>query len=90
MKKFILALAMVSAVAACETTEQNMAAGAATGAILGATFGNDRNSDRENAAIGAVVGTIAGIAVGAAQEGKTCTYRYSDGTTATGPCPEGY
>lgn len=84
MKKFIISLCAVAALAACETKEQETVAGAAAGGLIGAAIG-----DRE----GALIGTAAGAIIGAnAQTGArpNCVYQRPDGTRYNDVCPEGY
>ncbi|MHC0052091.1 YMGG-like glycine zipper-containing protein [Actibacterium sp. D379-3] len=85
MNRILIALSMVAAVAACETTEQSAALGGLTGAAIGAaTAGEDETG---GAILGAVVGATAGALIGNATQPGMCIYRYPDGTQYTAECP---
>ena len=89
MKKTLLALPLIAALAACETTEQSALAGAATGAAIGSAVAAD-NDRLEGALVGGVVGAAAGAAAGTylgrTQSGN-CLYQRRDGSRYTAACP---
>lgn len=71
MKKIILSMAMIGALASCTATERGAGVGAATGAVIGGVAtGNVRG-----AAVGAVVGGAAGALIGSASREGYCVYR---------------
>ncbi|SFT06233.1 YMGG-like Gly-zipper [Sulfitobacter marinus] len=85
MKKFLLILPLVGAVAACETQNQSALTGAAAGAALGAVVSND--SDRaKGAVLGGLAGAAAGGYLGRASNGQ-CVYQNSAGQRYTAACP---
>ena len=83
MKKFLIALPMIAALAACETTGQTTAAGALAGAAIGATVADD---DLEGAIIGGAAGAIAGNLIARQQNGQ-CVYENSAGQRYVADCP---
>ena len=86
MKKFVMSLAMVGALAApiaCTQTEQrNAAVGAAGGAIAGQLIGGDTRSTVG----GAVIGATAGVLLARRDDGR-CVYRNSRGERYVAACP---
>lgn len=85
-KMLCLLPAMALALVACDTPEQNVAAGALTGAVLGSAVSS--GSDRTR---GALVGAAAGIATAAVvnesnRAGQMCRYRNSAGQIYEAPC----
>lgn len=90
MYKFLLAAPFVVALAACQTTsDQNIATGALTGAAVGA-IASDSDDRLEGAALGAAAGAATGALVSAANQPRTCIYRYPNGTSYRAECPAGY
>lgn len=79
MKKFLIAVPLALALAACDTAEGNIAGGAAVGAVL---------ADDDNRVEGAALGALAGAMVaGAREQAETCTYRNTrTGEVFTAPC----
>ena len=87
MKKFLLAVPLVGALAACQTLPDNQ--GALTGAALGAAAGAAVSGDDDKvqgALVGAAVGAAAGNYIGQTQSGK-CVYQNSAGQRYTAACP---
>tara|TARA_R110002126_G_scaffold10527_5_gene48034 strand:- start:90334 stop:90699 length:366 start_codon:yes stop_codon:yes gene_type:complete len=85
MKKFLLILPLLGAVAACDTQNQSALTGAAAGAALGAVVSND--SDRaKGAVLGGLAGAAAGAYIGRSTTGE-CVYQNSAGQRYTAPCP---
>lgn len=85
MKKFLLILPLLGAVAACDTQNQSALTGAAAGAALGAVVSND--SDRaKGAVLGGLAGAAAGAYVGRGANGQ-CVYQNSAGQRYTAACP---
>ena len=72
MKKTIVAIALVGALASCTATERGTAIGAGTGAIIGGVASNSWGG----AAIGAVAGGAVGYLIGRSHERPGyCIYR---------------
>ncbi len=86
MKKIILTLAMLTLpLAACQTANQNAAAGALGGAALGAAVSGD--DDRlTGALVGAAVGVAASTLIGPAPQGGQCYYRDRNGNRFIAAC----
>lgn len=86
MKKFLIAIPMIAALAACETREGTLLASTATGAALGATVsgGSDKT---KGAVIGGLVGVAAGTAIDAERNSGGCVYQRPDGSRYTAACP---
>lgn len=85
MKKYLIALPMIAALAACDTREQTFAATTLTGAALGASVSS--SGDRTK---GAVIGAAAGVAAGALierQQSGQCVYERPDGSRYVAACP---
>ncbi len=88
MKKALLALPMIAALAACETPEQSALAGAAAGAAIGSAVSAD-NDRLEGAVVGGAVGAAAGAAAGTyvgRSQGGDCVYQRADGTRYVARC----
>lgn len=85
MKNLFLALPIVIALAACETTNQSTLTGAAAGAAIGAAVSNDDDKVK-GALLGAAAGAVAGNYIGVTQNGQ-CVYQRTDGSRYTAPCP---
>lgn len=85
MKKLLLVLPMVGALAACETQTQTSITGAAAGAALGASVsgGDDKT---KGAIIGGLAGAAAGAYLGRGKNGQ-CVYQNSAGQRYTAACP---
>ncbi|APE42189.1 Glycine zipper 2TM domain protein [Sulfitobacter sp. THAF37] len=87
MKKLLIAIPMIAALAACEPGGPNQ--GALTGAALGAATGAavSGGDDRvAGALIGGAVGAAAGNYIGRTQAGA-CVYQRPDGSRYTAACP---
>lgn len=85
MKPFLIALPLITALAACETQEQTLAATTLAGAALGATVSGGGDKTK-----GAIIGGAAGLAAGslvAQQQGGQCVYQRPDGTRYVAACP---
>lgn len=85
MKKFLMALPMIAALAACDTQTQSTLTGAAAGAALGAAVSGD-DDKVAGALIGGAAGAAAGNYVGRTQAGA-CVYQRPDGSRYTAACP---
>jgi len=84
MRKFLLILPMI-ALTACETSNQNAAAGALGGAAIGAAVSG--SDDRlTGALVGAAVGVAASTLIGPAQQQGQCYYRDSRGQRFIAAC----
>ena len=86
MKKLLLTLPLLTlALAGCQTSDQNAAAGAVGGALLGAAVSSD--DDRlVGAAVGAAVGVAASTLVRPTGINNTCIYRDQYGRNFEAPC----
>ncbi|MGB3246040.1 MAG: glycine zipper 2TM domain-containing protein [Sulfitobacter sp.] len=87
MKKFLLAVPMIAALAACEPGNPNQ--GALTGAALGAATGaavSGGDDKVQGAIVGGLVGAAAGNYIGRTQSGS-CVYERPNGTRYTAACP---
>ncbi|WP_173931009.1 YMGG-like glycine zipper-containing protein [Chelativorans sp. Marseille-P2723] len=88
MKKAILTIPFLIALAACTPTQQGAAIGGVGGAAIGAAVAGD---ELEGAVIGGAAGAIAGALIGRAAEGSgQCVYRDQYGRQYTAACPRGY
>lgn len=78
MKKFLMMLPVLAlGLAACETSDQNAAAGALGGAVVGAAVTD--NNPLQGALIGAAVGVAASTLIGPTGNAGQCYYRNSQG-----------
>lgn len=87
MKKLLIALPMIAALAAC--TEGGPSQGALTGAALGAAAGAAVSGDDDRVAgalIGGAAGAAAGNYIGRTQSGQ-CIYQNSAGQRYRAACP---
>lgn len=86
MKKLLLVLPLAAlSLSACQTTDQNAAAGALGGAALGAALSSEQ--DRTTGAlIGAAVGVAGSTLIGPATQPGQCYYRDSYGRKVLGAC----
>ena len=83
MKKLLITIAMVGALASCTQTERGTAIGAGTGAILGGVVSNSWGG----AAIGAVAGGVVGNLIGRSHERQGyCIYRDRNGRRFEARC----
>lgn len=85
MKKLLIALPMIAALAACETQDRTLAASTLAGAAIGTAV-----SGSNDKAKGAIIGGAAGLATGALinrQSNGNCLYQRPDGTQYTAACP---
>jgi hypothetical protein len=73
MRKLVLVMAAIGALAGCTNAEKGAAIGAGLGAGAGLLAGGN---DVRNAAIGAGVGALAGYLIGKTQDGKCRYYDY--------------
>lgn len=87
MKKTILVLSLLVAVAACSRTEQGAAVGGLGGAAVGAAVAGN---PVQGAVIGGAVGALAGAVIGHASEAGQCRYRGLNGRVYVDRCPDGY
>ena len=86
MRKILLSVPLIAALAACADDQQTSTlAGAALGAAAGAAV-----SGEDDKVVGAIVGGAAGAAagsyIGRTQSGA-CVYQRPDGTRYTAACP---
>lgn len=85
MKKIMMVLPMIAALAACDTPDGRLAASTLAGAAVGASVSG--SSDRTK---GAIIGGAAGLAAGTLINRGTngnCTYQRPNGTTYMSACP---
>ena len=83
MRKFIIAIGMIGALASCTQTERGTAIGAGSGAIIGGVVSNSWGG----AAIGAVAGGIVGNLIGRSREREGyCIYRDRNGRRFEARC----
>ena len=81
MKKLMLCLPLVAALAACDSTQTGLVGGAALGAAL------DDDDPARGAVVGALVGGTAGALLQRNQDGS-CLYRNTNtGETYRAACP---
>ena len=87
MKKLLLSLPLLAAIAACAPADQqtNTLAGAALGAAAGAAVSGD-DDKVVGALIGGAAGAAAGSYLGRSQSGA-CVYQRPDGSRYTATCP---
>lgn len=86
MKKLLLiATASAMALSACQTTDQNAAAGAIGGAVLGAAV-SSKEDRTKGALIGAATGVAASTLIGPAPTSGNCYYRNSRGERFIAAC----
>ena len=83
MKKFVLALGLVTTlgVTGCTTAEKTATAGAVGGAVIGGIAG-----DTTGALIGAGAGAVGGYLIGKAADPGYCRYRDRRGNVYTARC----
>ena len=86
MKKLVLTMTLLALpLAACQTTNQNAAAGAAIGAVAGAAVSS--KEDRLTGALtGAAVGVAASTLIGPAPQTGQCYYRDANGNRFIAAC----
>lgn len=86
MKAKLALIALIALpLAACQTADQNAAAGALAGAAVGAAVSSD--SDRtQGALIGAAVGVAASTLIGPANTPGQCYYRDANGRRYIAAC----
>jgi hypothetical protein len=86
MNRFLLVVPFaLTALSACQTADQNAAAGAVGGAVLGAAVSSE--DDRLVGALtGAAVGVAASTLIRPAETPGQCYYRDSRGQTFIAPC----
>ncbi|MDN2565390.1 hypothetical protein N1F89_04085 [Aquibium sp. A9E412] len=82
MKKMVISLALVGALAGCTTTEQDAAVGGAAGAVIGGLASDSVGG----AVIGGVAGAAAGVLIGKAARTGYCRYRDRYGRIYEAPC----
>jgi outer membrane lipoprotein SlyB len=85
MKKFLVMLPLVAALAACETQEQNQIVGTLTGAAIGSTVSNDGDKGK-GVLIGGLAGLAAGTLIGQKDSQGRCLYQRPDGTRYYASC----
>jgi hypothetical protein len=71
MKKTIIALAAMMAIAGCTTSEQDAVVGGTAGALIGGLA----TGDAGGAIVGGVVGAASGVLLGKATRTGWCRYR---------------
>ena len=87
MKRTMLVLSLLIALAACSRTEQGAAVGGLGGAAIGAAVAGN---PVQGAVVGGAAGAIAGAVIGHASEAGQCRYRDRQGRVYVARCPEGY
>lgn len=80
MRKIIIAVAAVTALSGCTTTEKDVGVGTAAGAVIGGIAGGGRG-----ALIGAGAGAVGGLLVRNLRNGY-CQYRDRNGRIYTARC----
>lgn len=85
MKKYLIALPLIAALAACETQDRTLAATTLGGAIVGASVSGSGDKTK-GALIGGAAGLAAGTVVNRTQNGQ-CLYQRNDGSRYTASCP---
>ncbi|MEO9336542.1 hypothetical protein ABFT80_03775 [Mesorhizobium sp. SB112] len=86
MKKIIIAMAAVVALAGCTTAEND----AALGGVAGAAIGGLATGKVGGALVGGVVGAASGVLLGAATRKGECRFRDRNGRIYIAACPAGY
>lgn len=82
MKKTIIALAAMMAIAGCTTAEQDAAVGGTAGAVIGGLA----TGDAGGAIVGGVVGAASGVLLGKATRTGWCRYRDRNGRIYEARC----
>lgn len=82
MRKMILAVAAVAALAGCTTSERDAALGGTAGAVIGGVASNSVGG----AVVGGVVGAAAGVLIGKATRTGWCVYRDRSGRLYEARC----
>ncbi len=82
MKKTIIALAAMMAIAGCTTAEQDAAVGGTAGALIGGLA----TGDAGGAIVGGVVGAASGVLLGKATRTGWCRYRDRNGRIYEARC----
>lgn len=82
MRKTILAVAAMMALAGCTTSEQDAALGGTAGAVIGGLA----TGDAGGAIVGGVVGAASGVLIGKATRTGWCRYRDSRGRIYEARC----
>lgn len=85
MKKFLMVLPLVAALAACETQEQNQIAGTIGGAAIGAAVSNDDDKST-GIIVGGLTGLAAGTLIGQRDTQGRCLYQRPDGSRYYANC----
>ncbi|GAA6176344.1 glycine zipper 2TM domain-containing protein [Sulfitobacter pacificus] len=85
MKKLLLSLPLIAALAACADQQTSTLAGAAVGASAGAAVSGDDDKIL-GALVGGAAGAAAGSYIGQTQSGS-CVYQRPDGSRYTAACP---
>lgn len=85
MKKFLMIVPLVAALAACETPDRTLAATTLAGAAVGASVSGS-NDKTKGAVVGGAAGLLAGTLINRKQNGN-CTYQRPNGTTYVAACP---
>ncbi|OCX66812.1 hypothetical protein BFP70_01270 [Thioclava sp. SK-1] len=87
MKKFLIMIPALAALAACETPNQTRTAGALAGAALGANIADNKDSNAiSGAALGAAAGLVAGEVISQSRTPGECIYQRPDGTQYVAAC----
>jgi len=85
MRKTVLALLAVVAVAGCSTAEKDAALGGTAGAVIGGLA----TGDAGGAIVGGVIGAAGGALIGQATRKGWCVYRDSRGRLYEARCRAG-
>jgi len=85
MRKTIIALVAMAALAGCTTAEKDALFGGAAGAAIGGAI----SGDAAGAVVGGVVGAAGGVLIGQATRKGWCVYRDSRGRLYEARCRAG-
>jgi hypothetical protein len=85
MRKTIIALVAMTALAGCTTAEKDALVGGAAGAAIGGLA----SGDAAGAVVGGVVGAAGGVLIGQATRKGWCVYRDSRGRLYEARCRAG-
>ena len=84
MRKFLMLVPIVFALAGCEDLSQQQLVGTTGGAAIGAVV--TPHNPLQGALIGGAIGLVAGTYMGRDKEGH-CVYQRSDGSRYLAACP---
>jgi uncharacterized protein YcfJ len=89
MRKIVLGIVIISAIAlaGCSTTQKGAGIGAGAGAVVGGIIGHQSGHDLAGAGIGAAVGAASGALIGEQMDTKFCTVCGRRFTSGVKYCP---